>query len=442
MTTRLAGALRNALQIRWLALVACAVFANSLLSTHAAVAQDADTESASADDEEEDDAFDEDDDDFNDDGASSAYEAEPMRDDEDWGGELSADHSDDAIPVDRDLDPDGAVWEVAEFDSVGDGATEIPDGTAGDLTGPSGDLPVVRAPRRRAAGAAAPGSPRPAKTGKPDDDTPYSYGGLPIRAHGAPWQAQIYYPRRAPQWEPQLKAGKPLWQLQHRCGGTLIAPEWVLTAAHCIDEDDVKVGFRVRLGVQDISKDEGISFKIDRIVRHSQYDDKPLPAKPNRYYNDIALIHIVQDGTPRKIDPTMIQAIPLYEGPALPRAEVSATGWGKTMPVDAHEPNAVLLKVDMKVMATERCRELPGYGPDKIHDKVICAADPGRSTCRGDSGGGLTFTNGAPKVVGVVSWGKVKCAGDGQPGAYTRIASYVDWIKQAMALDPSKNALP
>ena len=36
--------------------------------------------------------------------------------------------------------------------------------------------------------------------------------------------------------------------------------------------------------------------------------------------------------------------------------EVSATGWGKTMPVDAHEPNAVLLKVDMKVMATERCR--------------------------------------------------------------------------------------
>jgi len=96
----------------------------------------------------------------------------------------------------------------------------------------------------------------------------------------------------------------------------------------------------------------------------------------------------------------------------------------------------------MKVMATERCRELPGYGPDKIHDKVICAADPGRSTCRGDSGGGLTFTNGAPKVVGVVSWGKVKCAGDGQPGAYTRIASYIDWIKQAMALDPSRNALP
>jgi hypothetical protein len=424
-------------QSRWLALLAGLVLATAVPNSKATFAQDAQT----ADDAEDeaDDEFDEDDDLFNDDSASSDYDDEPMLDDEDWGGELSANHADDAIPVDEEIDPSGAIWEVAEYDSVGDGAVEIADGTGGDLTGPAGDMPVVRAPRARPAGAA----PRPAAGGKPgDDDTPYSFGGLPVRAHGAPWQAQIYYPRRAPQWEPQLKAGKPLWQLQHRCGGTLIAPDWVLTAAHCIDEDDVKAGYRVRLGIQDISKDEGVSFKIDRIVRHSQYRDKPLPEKPNRYFHDIALIHIVQDGPPRQIDPAQIQPIPLYEGPAQPRAEVSVTGWGKTVPVEAHEPNAVLLKVDMKVMATDRCRQLPGYGPDKIHDGVICAADPGRSTCRGDSGGALTFTNGAPKVVGVVSWGKLKCAGDGRPGAYTRVASYLGWIKQAMSLDPSRNALP
>jgi secreted trypsin-like serine protease len=90
------------------------------------------------------------------------------------------------------------------------------------------------------------------------------------------------------------------------------------------------------------------------------------------------------------------------------------------------------MKVDLRVMETPRCQKLPGYGPQKIHANVICAAHPQRSTCQGDSGGAITLTNGAPTVVGVVSWGKKRCSGDGQPGAYTRVASYIDWIRQAM----------
>jgi len=121
---------------------------------------------------------------------------------------------------------------------------------------------------------------------------------------------------------------------------------------------------------------------------------------------------------------------------------VTGSGWGKTQPVEGNAANAVLLKVDLKLMDQAQCTKLPGYGPEKIQGKVFCAANPQRSTCQGDSGGPIILTNGAPTLVGIISWGKKRCTGDGQPGVYTRVESFLDWISQAMKLDPKKNALP
>lgn len=353
----------------------------------------------------------------------------PMTDDEDWASEVIVDESDDAIPVDAELDPTGEDWEVTEFLDDADNLEEDPD-SATDGIKDFSDVPTVRRHVSRP------------KSSRPDEDVPYSTGGKPVRDRGAPWQAQIFYPHSAPQWAEKLRKGTPLWQLQHYCGGTLIANDWVLTAAHCIDEDMVKSGYRVRLGAQDISKDDGTTFKIDRIVRHSKYESKLLPASPNMYANDIALVHLVDDGPPSPRDPARIRAIPLYQQKVAAGAEVTGTGWGKTEAVEGHAPSAVLMKVDLRVMDAERCKQLPGYGPKKIHGNVICASHPQRSTCQGDSGGAIILTNGAPTVVGVVSWGKKRCSGDGQPGAYTRVEGYLDWIKQAMQLDASRNSLP
>ena len=352
----------------------------------------------------------------------------PMGDDEEWVADVARDESDDAIPSDPSLDAPDQEW-VESYPDDGDGVEDAPVAVSDGFRVGEGMPTLRRIPRQ----AASPGD---------DEDVPYSTGGKPVRDAGAPWQAQVYYPNTAPQWSAKLAQGTPLWQLQHYCGGTLIAPDWVLTAAHCIDEDMVKAGYRVRLGSQDISKGDGWTYKIDRIVRHSQYGTKKLPATPNMYANDIALIHIVEDQRQPPRDPARVRAIPLYERPVPAGAEVTGTGWGKTEAVEGHAPSAVLMKVDLRVMETARCQQLPGYGPQKVHANVICAAHPERSTCQGDSGGAITLTNGAPTVVGVVSWGKKRCSGDGQPGAYTRVASYRDWISQAMRLDPSKNALP
>jgi hypothetical protein len=358
-------------------------------------------------------------------------------DDDDWWVDVPFDESDDAIPTDRTLDPTGLGWEVVEYENDGNGIEDVPGGATEGIRD-SADMPTIK-PRVR------PTQP----PGADGEDTPYSMGGKPISDTGAPWQAQIYYPKNAPQWADDIRKGTPLWQKQHYCGGTLIKPDWVLTAAHCINQSMVDAGYRVRLGAEDISKDIGMTFKIDRIVRHSQYDERPHPKAPappvpppNMYANDIALVHIVEDGPPRPRDPKQIRPIDLYQGPP-PKSgtQVTGSGWGKTQPVENHAPNAILLKVDLQLMDTDTCQKQQNYGPERISDKVLCAARKGQSTCRGDSGGPLTLTNDG-QLVGIISWGKARCNGDGQPGVYTRVGAYAAWIQQAMMLDKARNSLP
>lgn len=266
-------------------------------------------------------------------------------------------------------------------------------------------------------------------------------GGQPVDRGDAPWQAEIYstypYVDRFPD-----EVGKPLWELQHRCGGSLIAPGWVLTAAHCTIPDDLFAQDRVRLGARSIDSGEGVTFHIDRVIRHADYHDCYYDKKgtPCTNLHDIALLHIVADKDthpdPRALYKPINLHDPLGGAPDLSdRGWVHAFGWGKTKAAADGHMSAVLIDVTVDLQPNAQCRRASGYA-QAVDATVICAAGEGRDTCQGDSGGPLVAGLPGPTLVGIVSWGR-GCADKRYPGVYTRISSYIDWIMRAMKAPPT-----
>jgi len=199
--------------------------------------------------------------------------------------------------------------------------------------------------------------------------------------------------------------------LSQYCGGALLRPNVVLTAAHCrVAPGDVAI-----IGRHNLRMLQGQAITIVGVDVHEKYDR-------GTYQNDIAILRLARSAGPQ-YEP--IQAAKTNDD--LTGRAVTAIGWGRTA---AGGPTSLdLLETTLPVIAQQECATK--YGAQySIGPGMICAAAPGRDACQGDSGGPLFLKaegQAAPVQVGITSFG-IGCAEPGYPGVYTRVGSYAEWI--------------
>ncbi|KAH8270134.1 hypothetical protein KR018_004312, partial [Drosophila ironensis] len=200
------------------------------------------------------------------------------------------------------------------------------------------------------------------------------------------------------------------------CGGSLISENWVLTAAHCTDGVQ---SVTVYLGATTRTSPE-ITYTVSSgdIIIHSGWNSANLR-------NDISLIKIPTVTFSTKIKkvtiPSIANSYSTYAGET-----AIASGWGRTSDSATSVSNS-LQYVDLTVITNTVCAAT--YGTSIVTSSNVCVQTPnGQSTCNGDSGGPLVLKSNSIQI-GLTSFGASAGCEKGYPAAFTRVTSYLDWIK-------------
>ncbi|XP_010868487.2 urokinase-type plasminogen activator [Esox lucius] len=245
-------------------------------------------------------------------------------------------------------------------------------------------------------------------------------GGNVVSIEAQPWMAAIFIDNR------------------YQCGGSLIAPCWVLTATHCLigDDDEVMSAqlMTVYLGRSSIVKNDSIreqKFSVEQLFVHPDYSNNE-----GNYKNDIGLLKLrAKHGVCALQSPSVrTVCMPPPHIMLPPGAICSVAGYGKTSQ-GAWQYSNDLRQAKVALLSQSVCEDREYYGK-LITKNMFCAGSPDWKTdsCQGDSGGPLVCeVGGRAFVFGVVSWGD-GCARNKKPGVYTRLTNYNTWISQKTRL--------
>ncbi|EJK47790.1 hypothetical protein THAOC_33472 [Thalassiosira oceanica] len=215
-------------------------------------------------------------------------------------------------------------------------------------------------------------------------------------------------------------------RIGHFCGGTLISPDTVLSAAHCGGG-----GYDIVVGRHDHGDRDGEVMSVKKERKHPNYESDTTN-------NDYMLIFLDE---PVSVDNVKFASV--TDNFVGANEAVTVVGWGDIdIDLDEEELPDELQEVEVFTISNNECDDSEGVidgEKDNYHGQItssmLCAEHPKRKdACQGDSGGPLVKKSGSGsgeefELVGVVSWG-VGCAHDDFPGVYARVSAEYRWIKE------------
>ncbi|XP_055544749.1 chymotrypsin-2-like [Wyeomyia smithii] len=198
----------------------------------------------------------------------------------------------------------------------------------------------------------------------------------------------------------------------HNCGGSIISPTYVISAAHCLDTIDPS-RLSIISGTNDLRNDgsKGTRHMIHSFKIHPEYKELDKC--------DIGIIRVADPFVySDKVQPIKYSNKHVDGGvPCL------LTGWGYTIPVRIGKTPQDLQRAELTTITNDECRSR-GF---PVNPTEICTfTRVGQGACGGDSGGPLVCNN---EVAGVVSYGTRFC-GIGSPDVFTRVSEFKQWIDE------------